>query len=141
MPTLDELHAAVRAAREEVRAAIESAGEAWERQPTHGEGEEAWSPRQVAEHIVSTEGIYATRMCVLAGHPGVEELSPSFATPRDAAAGLISYGDLLDQKTAAITESDLSIPHDRLTNIEGFFHFRVRHLRDHANQIRLATAD
>jgi uncharacterized damage-inducible protein DinB len=139
MSTLEELNNEIRAAREEIKAAIEASASYWERQPPAGEGEEAWSPRQVAEHVVTTESVYTNRLLETAGRASIDKVEPSYPTPADAVKGLFDYGATLEQKTKDLTEADLARPHERMGNVAGFFGFRARHLRAHADQIREAS--
>ena len=44
MSTPDELRAEIAKARSAFRSALEGASANWERQPSAGDGEEAWSP-------------------------------------------------------------------------------------------------
>ncbi len=139
MPTLEELNRDIRAAREEIKAAIEGAASYWERQPPSGDGEEAWSPRQVAEHVVTTESTYTSRLLQTAGRAGVDTVEPSYPTPADAIKGIFDYGAELETKTGDLSEADLAKPHERMGDVAGIFAFRARHLLAHAQQIREAS--
>src|SRR5438552_1305017 len=89
MPSPDELRAAIAAGRDAFQSALSDVAASWEAQPPVPEGEEAWSPRQVAEHAIPLEVHFATRVCEACGYPGVTwEGETSFADAAAASAAL-----------------------------------------------------
>ena len=141
MATPDELRAELAESRKVFRAALgELDASAWEKAPQSGEGEEAWAPRQAAQHAIGAEAFFTTAICTACGYPGVEAPKPDFATPADAIAGYDSVIELCDKKLKYITEEDLAKPHDRFGSVEGLLTVAASHLRDHAQQMKTAAS-
>ena len=139
MATRDGLRAELDSARRELEAAIQAAVANWERQPEHGEGEEAWSARQAAEHVVRAEVYYATTASKALGHDApanpFADAPPDFP---DIDAALAAYGLAVEAADSALVQvgpDDLAIEHDRFGNVEGILTSHLEHVRNHANQI------
>ena len=139
MATRDGLRAELDSARRELEAAIQAAVANWERQPEHGEGEEAWSARQAAEHAVRAEVYYATTASKALGHDApanpFADAPPDFP---DVDAALAAYGLAVEAADSALVQvgpDDLAIEHDRFGNVEGILTSHLEHVRNHANQI------
>ena len=98
MAAPDELRAAIAEGRAAFRSALESANDSWEKTPAGGEGEDAWSPRQVAEHLIPTESYFTTQICKACGYPGLDRVEASYATAAEAlaAAARVAAGARLD---------------------------------------------
>jgi hypothetical protein len=140
MPTPDELREAIAAGREELRAALEAArGGDWERKPAQGEGEDAWSAREVAQHVIPSEAFFATAICTACGYPGVEFSNRSYATADEALAALDEVIEVTNKKIKYVTDTDLEKAHDRFGSVEGLMKVSAGHLRDHAAQIKAAS--
>ena len=140
MPTPDELRADLGESRKVFRAALgEIDASAWEKAPQGGEGEEAWSPRQAAQHAIGAEAFFTTAICTACGYPGVEAPKPDFETPADAIRGFDEVIELCDKKLKYITAEDLAKPHDRFGSVEGLLQTDIGHLRDHAAQMKTAA--
>jgi hypothetical protein len=140
MPTPDELRAEIAEGREILRAALEAAKNGdWERKPAAGEGEAAWSAREVAQHVIPAEAFFATAICVACGYPGVEFSNRSYASPAEALAALDEVIEITNKKIKYVTDTDLLKPHDRFGSVEGLMKTSAGHLRDHAAQIRAAA--
>ena len=145
MATPDELRAAIDRARDELRDALRSVGDGWEKQPGSGEGEDAWSARQAAEHVVRAEVFYARMVSSTCAREAPENRwadgPPPLPTPADALRALDQAVAIADPELALVTEEDLPRPHERWGSIEQILEGDARHLREHATQIRTASGD
>lgn len=140
MPTPDELRAAIAEGRQVLRAALEAASRGdWEKKPAAGEGEGAWSAREVAQHVIPAEAYFATEICVACGYPGVEFTNRSYATPAEALAALDEVIEISNKKIKYVTETDLEKPHNAFGSVEGIMSYEAVHLAEHAAQIRAAA--
>lgn len=139
MPTPDEVRSDLGAARTELAAALSaSAADTWERKPESGEGEDAWSAREAAQHVIGAELYYAGAVCEACGYDGPE--SPfagglELATPAQASAALEQASTAVDSKIQHVSESDLAKSHERMGALPEVFESWSGHLRDHAAQI------
>jgi hypothetical protein len=138
MPTPDELRADLAAARREFEDAVRAAGDAWERKPSSGEGEDAWSPRQAAEHCIGADVAYATAVCVACGYPGLERWQGSYETPEAALEGFAQARALSEGRLKYVTDKDLLMKNERGYSVEQIMAASAQHFRDHAAQIRAA---
>ena len=138
MATPDELRADLAAAKQEFEEALKAAGEGWERKPASGEGEDAWSPRQAAEHCIGADVGYATAVCLACGYPGLERWQGSYATPEEALAGFGEARALSEGRLKYVTEKDLAMQNQRGYSVEQMIAANAQHFRDHAAQIRAA---
>lgn len=137
MATPDELRAAIAAAREDLKSAIAGAGDTWEKKPAAGEGEDAWSPRQVAEHVIAADVFFASHVCKCCGYPGLDLSELSFATPADALAGLDEAAAKSDGRLKYVSDKDLEAKSERFnTDVAGVLGVLAHHIQDHAAQIR-----
>jgi hypothetical protein len=138
-----ELRQAITEARAELQAAFHAAHEAWEKQPPHGEGEEAWSPRQVAEHVVGAELYFASAISQACGAPKLELQKPDVATPAAAAASLTRYSAACDNILRHVSDADLAKTHEfgrfGPTSVHRLMEILAHHTRDHASQILAAS--
>ncbi len=144
MASPDELRTDIGEARDALRQALATAGETWERQPGGGAGEEAWSARHAAEHVIAAEVFFATAVCTACNYPGPE--SPwgreklqlgTAAAAEDAFEKAVAAAD---SKIKYVTDTDLEMKHDRMGTVADVMSRWSEHLRDHAQQIR-ATAN
>ncbi|GAB4331216.1 MAG: hypothetical protein Kow0010_16450 [Dehalococcoidia bacterium] len=139
MATPEELRAALAAARDELKAAIAAAAGNWEAQPPEGEGEDAWSPRQVAEHVIAAEAYFTTAICEACGYPGVDRVAANYPAADDALAGHAAVIEMCDKKLRHVTEKDLEMKHERWGTVAGLLALSAHHLREHAAQLRRAA--
>lgn len=135
MATADELRTRIADGRAAFRAALVAAGDRYEQHPS-GEGEDAWSPRQVAEHLIPVEGYYASQVCKACGYPGLDRVQGNFPTATDAVSAFDDISAKADGRLKYVTEKDLAMPHDRLGNVEAIIESNIKHLNDHAAQLR-----
>ena len=119
---------------------MQGAADAWDRAPTSGEGEEAWSPRRAAEHCIASDVGYASAVCVACGYPGLERFQASYASPAEAAEGLARASALSDGRLKYVTDKDLAMMNERGYSVEAMIKANADHFRDHARQIREAAA-
>jgi antitoxin (DNA-binding transcriptional repressor) of toxin-antitoxin stability system len=140
MPTPDELRAELAAARRDFADALRAvqAG-TWERRPASGEGEDAWSAREAAEHCIAADVAYASAVCLACGYPGLERFEAMFATPGDALAGLEQASALADGRLKYVTDKDLEMQNQRGITVAQIMTHGATHFRDHAAQIRTAA--
>jgi hypothetical protein len=127
--------------RAALRSAIESAAGRWEQAPSGGTGEDAWSPRQVAEHAIGADRTFAGLVAGAMQGKAPERKPFSFAAAADAATALDESGAESDkilryvedrdiEKTAALPDS---LPFPR--TIAGVMQLAAYHFADHARQI------
>ena len=144
MPTPDEVRADLHAARGDLDAALRASAEAtWERKPEGGEGEDAWSAREAAEHVVRAEIFYATAVCEACGYevPDSPLDDPlELATPDAAQAALGRAIEAADAKIRDVTEADLEKKHERMGAVADLFASWTDHVRLHADQIEAAAS-
>ena len=141
MASPDELRAAIKVGRETLAAAIADSADNWERQPESGEDEDAWSPRQVAEHVIGAQLYFANAVCEACGYDGAE--SPfdgalSLASPAEAQTALKQASEAAHAKIKYVTDEDLAHTHEGMGSVEGVMVFDAYHLLDHAFQLRNA---
>ncbi len=142
MPTADELRASVAAARTVLRTAIIASADAWETPKGSGEdGGPGWSPRQVAEHAIPSEMMFANSICAACGYDGPENplSSTEFATAEDALAALDAVSAAADSKVKHVQDSELGNTHNEeplaAFPVQGLMVMDVWHLSDHASQM------
>ena len=143
MSSPDELRTAIKVGREALAAAIATSGDNWERQPESGEGEDAWSPRKVAEHVIGSQLFYAGAICEACGYDGPEnpfDGDLSLGTPAEAQTALEQATEAANAKVKYVSDEDLAKPHERMGNVEGIMTFDIYHLLDHAIQLRAAAS-
>ena len=129
MPTPDELRASIATGRRTFREALLAAADGWERAPAGGEGEEAWSARQTAEHVVPVEAFFTTAVCSACGYPGVESPTASYPTAEDAAAAFDEVAALCDGRLKHVTETDLAMQHERFGTVADLLAMNAHHPR------------
>jgi hypothetical protein len=143
MATPDELRAEIADARATLRTALQGASQdTWEKLPADGgDGEDAWSARQAAEHVIGAEIYFTNLVCKACGYPGPESPfsggKPNFTSVDDARTALDDAIAAADSKIKYITETDLAITRDEGT-VETLVAFWPQHTRDHAQQITTA---
>lgn len=138
MPTPDELRAAIEEGREELRSALRAASPAtWETKPPAGDGEDSWSPRQAAEHVIGAELFFATEVCAACGYPGVEMKRFSLESPQDALAAFDEAAATAHGRLKYVSETDLAHKSERFnTDVAGVLGIHAHHLKEHAAQIQ-----
>ncbi len=142
MPNADELRTSVAAARTVLRTAITASADNWETpKGTADDGEAGWSPRQVAEHVIPSELMFANGICAACGYDGPENplSDTSFASAADALAALDAVAAAADSKVNYVQDEELgksaggegmaAVP------VAGLMVMDMWHLADHAAQM------
>jgi len=138
MPTPDELRTDIASARQDFHSALEGAGAAWETKPGAAEGEDAWSPRQVAEHAIGADLYFASEVCGACGYPGLELSRLSLPTAAEAVTAFTDASAKSDGRLKYVSENDLTAQHKSMGSVADLMAIAAGHLRDHAAQIRAA---
>jgi hypothetical protein len=138
-----ELRQAIVEARAELQSALHAAHEKWDVQPPHRDGEDAWSPRQVAEHVIGAEVYFASAISQACGAPKLEQQKPDVSTPAAAAASLTRFAAICDNVLRHVSEADLAktyeFPRLGTLTVQRMMEMLAHHARDHANQILAAS--
>ena len=111
------------------------------RKPESGEGEDAWSAREAAQHVIGAELYYANAVCEACGYDGPESPFASgleLASPEAASAALAQATAAADSKIQHVSAGDLERSHERMGPLPDVFESWSGHLRDHAAQITAA---
>jgi hypothetical protein len=142
MPSPKELREDLVEARAELQAALHEAHTAWEQKPAGAsEGEDAWCPRQVAEHVIGAELFFANGVAQACGAPGPERQAPDVSSPAAAAASLTRFAAKSDNILRHVSQDDLAKTHTMRIgelSVEQMLTVMASHARDHAQQIRSA---
>lgn len=141
MPTPKELRQAIVEARADFHAALHEAHAAWERKPAAGEGEDAWSPMQVAQHVIGADRFYTNNVAQACGAPALDRAAIDAATPAAAAANFVRIAADNDNVIRHVSQDDLAKTFEtRLGNlsVEQMLVSWADHIRTHAQQIRAA---
>jgi hypothetical protein len=149
MATAAELREAIGAALPGLRAAIEGAGEAWERVPPpsaaapagaeSGEsGEEDWSPREATEHVVRADYSFAGAIAAAIGGEVPERPELALASPAEALAALDRSAAALDAAVAPLTDDQLEASTRYERPVQWVAELAANHRREHAQQIGAA---
>jgi len=142
MATPKELRQQITDTRAELQGALHDVHAKWETKPTAGEGEDAWCPKEVAQHVIGADWYFTNMIAQACGAPAMERPKVDAATPATAAASLsrIAAGD--DNVLRHVSEGDLSKTWDagRLgtLTVERMMEIIVSHTNDHIQQLRAA---
>jgi uncharacterized damage-inducible protein DinB len=139
MVSADDLRTRISSGQVALRAAIAGASAVWENAPEDGsEGEESWSPRQVAEHVIGAEAYFAGAIAGVIDQSGPESAELSLASTDEALAALDSAVVAADQVYAAVADDDLAKELGSGT-VESLLEIHAGHELDHAQQIAAAS--
>ena len=111
--------------------------------PAGGEGEDAWSPKEVAQHIVGAEWFFTNLIGQACGAPSMERPQFDVTTPQQAAAALRQVGEGNDTVLNKLTEGDLAKTTETrfgTQSVQQLLEMMTNHARDHVNQLRAANA-
>lgn len=139
-----ELRQTVIETRAEAQKAFHEAHERWDVKPGGAtEGEEAWSPREVAQHMIGAEWYFTNLVVQACGAPAMERPKLDVTTPGDAAATYTRVGAANDAMLRHVSQDDLSKTIDTKTPlgeapVEKIIDLLVHHGRDHIEQLRAA---
>lgn len=145
MASPKELRAAIVENRAQLQQALHGAHESWERKPAGGEGEDAWSPRQVAEHSIGAEWYFTNAISQACGAPPVERPTLDFSSPATAAATATRVGATCDNILRHVSEQDLEKSWDLgeqlgKRSVGEMLTIMGSHGQDHINQLRAASS-
>lgn len=121
-------------------AELKQAQSVWEIKPDAGNGEEAWSARQVAEHIAGASTFFAGRV---AGAVGVQPPAAQQFQLASASEALTAtegaYGSLMavvaQVKDAQLVE-EIDLPRIGKHTVGSLLGIVAYHMKDHANQLK-----
>jgi hypothetical protein len=140
MASPNELRADLVEARADLQSAFHDAHANWGKAPKSGDGEEAWSPMQAAEHTIETEIFFTSNIAVACGAPALEAPGIDCSTPGNAAASLTRVSALCDHTLRHVSEPDLSKTYKNAQGeprtVEKALGIMASHAREHAQQIR-----
>jgi len=130
-------------ARADLQAAFHEAHQTWDRAPAAGQGEEAWSPKQTAEHVIAIEVYFTSNIAVACGAAATETPAISCPSPADAAAALTRVSALCDRTLRHVSDGDLSKTYQNNRGeprtVSQALTTMASHAREHAQQIRDAS--
>jgi hypothetical protein len=134
------LKAALSAAASNYLGELKQAGDVWEQKPTTaGEGEDAWSARQVAEHVAGASLYFANGLAKAVGAEGPAMQRFQFATAPEAVEPTERGSQALLTVLDAISDEQLATEFD--TGSMGkqtprwLADVAITHFRDHAKQL------
>jgi len=145
MTRLEEAHQLLEGVFGELETAITAASDAWERAPASDE----WTPRQVAEHIISAMLIYLDFAADALSRAAFEwdSLPYDLATPQIALDGLATVRNHAMSLLKGLKDSDLDLDVPAMGDwpnlpptVEGCMRYCYGHGRMHAKQIYEALA-
>ena len=143
MASPKELRAGSVENRAQLQAALHVAAARWERKPATGDGEDAWSPQQVAEHMIRSEWYFTNHIAQACGAPALEPPALDVSTPAAAAATATRVGATNDNILGHVSDGDLSTSRDlgRLgtQSVEWMLRLMDAHAHDHLQQLRAAS--
>ena len=131
MASAEELREAIEAGQGALRRAIEGAGARWDQSP----GGEEWSPRQVAEHAVGAELMFASAVAEVLGESPPEREEFSFASANEALAALSEAVGVSSGVYGQVADSDLERPAPFREDLAGVMALASSHCGEHAQQI------
>ncbi len=135
MTSPDELRAQLALARDRFRDAMRLVASRWDVAPAP----EAWSPRQVVEHVVRAEIWFASKVCTSCGYPGREAEPVSLATAEEGLRAFDEAASWSAGRLKYVTPEDLARPDDRFGTVAGIITAATAHLTEHAEQLERMT--
>ncbi len=144
MPTPKEFRANITENRAELHAALHGAHLKWEQQPSSGEGEGAWAPKRVVEHVIGSEWYFTNAISQACGAPALERFAIDVTTPAAAAGSLSRVGVICDNVLRHVSDGDLPKTFDLGTSgsksVEEILTIMDSHAKDHINQLKTASS-
>ncbi|HLZ71213.1 MAG TPA: DinB family protein [Dehalococcoidia bacterium] len=144
MTSLRELRAAILENRAQLQAALHGAAARWETTPPANSGDEAWSPRQVAEHMIGAEWYFTNNIAQACGAPAMERPALDVSSPAAAAATVTRVGATCDNILRHVSEQDLAkgraIGQFGTQTVEWMLATMDGHSRDHLQQLKAAAS-
>ena len=141
MATAAEAHSAISAAFETYIGELAIAASAWDLKPAAAaEGEDAWSARQVAEHIAGSGPFFGAGIAQAVGVDGPVPARVEFPDHSIAVEETRRTHGLLMDVIAQLNDAHLAIEvdHPRLGKhtVGGILDIVSGHIADHANQLK-----
>ena len=140
-PTADGLRTDIADAWKTYIAELQRHGDGWEARPSGApDGENAWSARQVAEHIAGASGYFGSQIAaaIEVDGPGMQRYS--FESAADAVAATPAAHDALMGVFAKVEDGDLAkeieFPPLGTQTVGYIVGVVAHHLRDHAKQLQ-----
>lgn len=145
MASAGELREAIGAALPALRAAIEGVDAGWERvsrpsAPPAESGEDDWSPREAAEHVIRAEYSFARTIAAALGHDVAERPEIELASPAEALVALERSAATLDAAMALLTDGQEEVETRYGRPVEWVAELAASHRLEHAGQIRAVSA-
>lgn len=141
MATAAEARSAISDSFEVYISQLAKAGRVWEQKPAGGaEGEEAWSARQVAEHIAGAGPFFGAGIAQAIGVTPPPLARVEFPDFTKAVAETTRLHGLFmavaDQLTDAQVDQEVDLPRLGKQTLGGILAMVSGHLQDHASQIK-----
>jgi hypothetical protein len=143
MPSPKELRAQLAEARAEFQAALHEVHAKWDQKPAGGEGEDAWSPKEVAQHVIGADRFFTNNIAQACGAPAMDRPPVDVSTPGAAAASFTRIATDDDAVLRHVSDGDLAKTHETrlgVLSVEQLLTGMTSHLRDHTAQLRAAGA-
>ena len=138
-----EARAAIVENRALLQAALHGAATNWERKPEAGAGEDAWSPKQTAEHLIDAELFFTSAIAQACGAPALERPKLEVAAPADAAATATRVGATCDNILRHVSDGDLPKTWELrglgVKSVAEMLAIMNSHAQDHVSQIKAAS--
>jgi hypothetical protein len=142
MATPKELRANIVEARAGFLEALHDVHGAWETKPQGtADGEAAWSPQQVAQHVAGADWYFANEICVACGAPAVARPNFDASTPAKTAGTITRNAAKFDDLMRHVSDGDLAkqIGSEgplKGATVEVALATWAGHITDHAAQMR-----
>lgn len=132
--------AEIEAAHTNYMTELKQTGEVWETAPAVGEGEAAWSARQVAEHIAGSNLYFGAGIAEAIGVDGPKPARAELLSATDAAAKTLETHSAMAAVAAQVTDEQMAmeIDHPRLgkQTVGSVLGILSYHYNDHASQLK-----
>lgn len=139
MASPKELRQSIVDARADLQAALHGVHQRWESKPAGGEGEDSWSPREVAQHVIGAEWFFTNLVAQACGAPPMERPTIDASSPAMAAASLSRLGGNDDGILRHVSDGDLSKtsqnPRMEGKSVEELLTMLAGHTREHIQQL------
>jgi DinB superfamily len=138
--TAEAMKTNIAAAFDKYIAQLEGTGSVWEKKPTNAaEGEDAWSARQVAEHIAGANTYFGAGIAGIIGVEAPKMSQPKLSNAAEAVAATRETYGQLNGVVVQVKDDQLGleIDHPRLgkQTVGSLLTIVSGHLSDHAQQL------
>ena len=142
MPSPKQLLQAIQDQRAELQGALHHVHERWDTKPAGGEGEDAWCPREVAQHVIGAESFFTNMIVQACGYPAQERPILDVSTPALAATALARVGVTTDSLLRHVQEAELekSFEHPRMgvLTVQRMMEMIASHGKEHTESLLAA---